>query len=75
MRIFRSEEDCRILLDLTTPETIVNKNKIIVNELSNRTSLTQIDKDYLQSLLKFFEEIEDFEECLKIKQIFDKLGN
>lgn len=75
MRIFRSEEDCRILLDLTTPETIVNKNKIIVNELSTRTSLTQIDKDYLQSLLKFFEEIEDFEECLKIKQIFDKLGN
>lgn len=75
MKIFRSEEDCRILLDLTTPETIVNKNKIIVNELSNRTSLTQIDKDYLQNLLKFFEEIECFEECLKIKQIFDKLGN
>ena len=71
MRIFRSEEDCRMLLDLTTPKTFYRKNKFIVEELLSKDNLSDIDKDYLKNMLTYFENEEDFEICQKI---FSKIG-
>ena len=71
MRIFRNEEDCRMLLDLTTPKTFYRKNKFIVEELLSKDNLSDIDKDYLKNMLTYFENEEDFEICQKI---FSKIG-
>jgi len=73
MYIFTPEES-KYLATFLTEEQNFQKNVIILNDLKQKFAVYKIrekDKLYLEYLLKYFEELEEYRYCSDIMKIFE----
>jgi len=61
-------------LDFLTADQLLQKNIIILNHIRDSLvikKITQKETDYLNFLLKYFEDIEEYRYCSDIMKIFE----